>query len=168
MKMTLSQLILEISRREKELYKLEQEVLRNSMEKIDRDLNGTETLLSRDLIPFDRVMDEYLISIETLNRYKIALNNQNQNIFLDNGNTIAETLIIIKNLRKRVDLLDILASKTETMARRSDANISVYYSVSRPTYNVAYCKNDKTVLENIINSYEAMIQNANASTYVEL
>lgn len=168
MKVTLSNLLLIINQKSKEMSSLRYDVMNNSVVTKDRELDGTETILT-DVKDFEEVLGVYKTELESLTRYKNILAKMNATVEVKDGMTIIEAINMVSSLRKELELFDTLANKTPSLGRKFDGNGSnSYYRVIDLNYNIDLVKDERQSLVDRISNLESAIQQVNATTFVEI
>ena len=168
MKITLSNLLLLINQKADNMSVLYSDVLKNSTIIKDRELNGTETPLG-DVKDFDEVLKEYKTASDELVLYKNTLAKMNATIEVENGLTIIEAINLLSVLRNRLDLFESLSNKQPSLNRRFDGNGSnAYYRVTDLNFDAETIKAEKQELVDEIARLETLIQEKNATTFVEV
>ena len=168
MKVSISELLLMISQKTKEIRENYFDVINSIYIIKDRELNGTETILN-EVSDFDVVIDKYETAIDDLNIYKDALNIANSTIKTKSGMTLYEAMNYINSLRKKVEIYNTLAAKKTKLSREFDGTgSSSYYKVSELNYNADIYKDLKDALNTSISTLEADIANTNATNFIEI
>ena len=168
MKVTLSNLLLIINQKSKEMSSLRYDVMNNSVVTKDRELDGTETILT-DVKDFEEVLGIYKTELEALTKYKNILAKMNATVEVKDGMTIIEAINMVSSLRKELELFDTLANKTPSLGRKFDGNGSnSYYRVVDLNYNIDLIKDERQSLVDRISELESAIQQVNATTFVEI
>lgn len=168
MKVTLSNLLLIINQKSKEMSSLRYDVMNNSVVTKDRELDGTETILT-DVKDFEDVLGVYKSELEALTKYKNILAKMNATVEVKDGMTIIEAINMVSSLRRELELFDTLANKTPSLGRKFDGNGSnSYYRVVDLNYNIDLVKDEKQSLVDRISELESAIQQVNATTFVEI
>lgn len=168
MKVTLSNLLLIINQKSKEMSSLRYDVMNNSVVTKDRELDGTETILT-DVKDFEEVLGVYKTELEALTKYKNILAKMNATVEVKDGMTIIEAINMVSSLRKELEIFESLANKTPSLGRKFDGNGSnSYYRVVDLNYNIDLVKDERQSLVDRISELESAIQQVNATTFVEI
>lgn len=169
MKVSLSELLLLINKKDEEVSENYQDVLKNSMVTKDREIGtGVETILNT-VEDFKTIQCKYEKSISDLIRYKNALALANSSIRLMNGQTIIEAINTIGALKREFTLYDALLCKKATLNRMFDGSGgSSYYRVNDLNFEISDVKNRREELRNKISELEANIANTNATSFIEI
>ena len=168
MKVSLSNLLLLINQKEKEVNEQYSDVLKNSMITKDKELDGKETVLNI-VEDFSTVIEKYEKSINELNNYKDLLAYTNATQSTESGLTIIQAINATSCLRKKLGLYDSLSSKKPSLNRQFDGNGgSAYYRVQDLNFELEVIKGMREEITNKISQLEADIQNTNATTFLEV
>lgn len=170
MKVSISELLLMISQKTKEMSECYFDVINSIYTMKDRELDGTEIILNEvSDSDFEFIINKYERLASDLVKYKNVLNQSNSSIKTQSGMTISEAMNYIALSRKKLELYDALSNKKSKLSREFDGNgSSSYYKVSELNYNADTYKNLKNVLNTSISTLEADIANTNATNFVEI
>lgn len=168
MEVSLANLLLLINQKSTEVSEWHSEVLKNTILIKDREIDGRETILNK-VEDFDFIYSKYKDVCNELSKYKNLLTIKNSTVKIQSGITIIEAINNISILKKRLYLLDDLASKNPKLSRQSDGNgISSYYRVNDLNFDLESIKAERIEVKDEITQLESEIQQTNSTTFIEI
>ena len=163
MKTNLVDLMSQVSKLEREINSDGYDLLSKSTKTTIIELDGHEQVLS-EYPDFEKAFDEYKDKINNLSQLKGIIFTKNNSLRLKNGNTIQQTLVIIQNKRRLLEIVDTLSKKNPYKKRTSETNNSYFTSVE-----LLYDKDEiltlKKTLEQDIKELELEISQLNAEMF---
>lgn len=168
MRISLSELILLINEKKNELIDAFKEVDKASIIMKDKNLDGSEIVLS-EVKDFKKAFDNYEKVVNEFVEYKNALANVNSITKINSTLTIIEAINTLSSLRIKLEHLKHLSSKKPSITREFDGNGgSSYYSVSELNFEIKEILDKKQSLQRTITKIESDLAIANATNYVDL
>lgn len=163
MKTTLSKLMIELAQMEKDLAELRYSLSSKSTNTKTIELDGTEQILEEHL-DFKDDFDKLQELTYAIAEIKGIISKQNNTIFLKNGKTIQESLILLGNLRSFLDVVNSLANRNSTKTRNSE-NTHSYFLCKDLTYNKQEMKLLAEKIKMEIHDIETEISELNSTEF---
>lgn len=163
MKTNLVDLISQVSQLEKDYSELKYRLINHSMNTRIIELNGDSQMLD-EYLDFNDDFRKFFEIEKEITKLKGIIFEKNNSLKLNNGYTIQQALVDIKNKRTALDLIEYLANQTPYKKRTSETNNS-YFTSKELNYDKNTMISLREDLRNQIQQMELEISQLNSEMF---